>query len=58
MVAYKAQFKSLSNRLIGGLYDYHKLSYFLSRLKDEIRLSLCMLNPVNLNAGFGLTKIQ
>lgn len=55
--AYKAQFESLSNRL-RGLSENHKLSCFLSSLKDEIRLPIRMLNPINLSAAFGLAKIQ
>ena len=41
---YKAQFEVLSNR-IKGLFPAHKLSCFLSGLKDEIRLHVRMLNP-------------
>ena len=44
VVVYKAQFEVLSNR-IKGLSSAHKLSCFLSRLKDEIRLPVRMLNP-------------
>lgn len=33
LLAYKAQFESFSNRL-RRLLDYHKLSYFLSGLKN------------------------
>ncbi|KAF5471876.1 hypothetical protein F2P56_008640 [Juglans regia] len=54
---YKAQFEALSNRL-RGLSDHHKLSCFMSGLKDEIRLPIRMLNPINLGAAFGLAKIQ
>lgn len=54
---YKAQFKSLINRF-RGLSDSHKLSCFFNELKDEIQLPIRMLNPLNLNAAFGLTKIQ
>ncbi|XP_040988925.1 uncharacterized protein LOC121236540 [Juglans microcarpa x Juglans regia] len=54
---YKAQFETLSNRL-KGLPEKHKLSCFMSGLKDEVRLPVRMLNPINLNAAFGLTKIQ
>lgn len=54
---YKSQFKALSNRL-RRLSDHHKLSCFMSRLKYEIRLPICMLNPINLGEAFGLTKIQ
>ena len=54
---YKAQFEVLSNR-IKGLSTVHKLSYFLSVLRDEIRLPVRMLNPKSLNEAFGLAKIQ
>ena len=47
----------MSNR-IKGLSPLHKLSCFLSGLKDEIRLPVRMLNPQSLNATFGLAKIQ
>ena len=47
----------LSNR-IKGLSAAHKLSYFLSGLRDEIRLPMRMLNPKSLNEAFGLAKIQ
>lgn len=57
VAAYKAQFEALSNRL-RGLLDVHKLSCFLSRLKDEICLPIRMLNPINLNVAYGLAKIQ
>ena len=53
---YKAQFEVLSNR-IKGLSSSHKLSCFLSGLKDEIRLLVRMLNPQSLNEAFGLSKI-
>jgi hypothetical protein len=54
---YTAQFESLSNRL-RGLSDKYKLSYFLSGLKDEIRLPLRMLAPRTLVSAFGLAKLQ
>ena len=54
---YKAQFEVLSNR-IKDLSSSHKLSCFLSGLKDEIRLPVRMLNPQSLNEAFGLSKIQ
>jgi hypothetical protein len=57
VAAYKAQFKGLSNRL-RGLSEQYKLNYFLSGLKDEVRLPICMLNPSNLIQAFGLAKIQ
>ena len=57
VVVYKGQYETLSNR-IKGLSDSHKLSCFLSGLKDEVRLPVKMLNPKNLNGAFGLAKIQ
>ena len=53
----KAQFEALSNR-IKGLSATHKLSCFLSGLRDEIRLPVRMLSPKSLNEAFGLSKIQ
>ena len=38
--------------------EFHKLSYFLSGLKDEIRLVVKMLMPKSLKEAFGLAKIQ
>ncbi|XP_075666089.1 uncharacterized protein LOC142635932 [Castanea sativa] len=57
VTTYKTQFEILSNR-IKGFSPAHKLSCFLSGLKDEIRLPVRMLNPQSLNAAFGLAKIQ
>ena len=57
IVVYKGQFEALSNR-IRGLSEGHKLSCFLSGLKDEERLPVEMLKPKNLNEAFGLAKIQ
>ena len=57
VVVYKGQFEALSNR-IRGLSDGHKLSCFLTGLKDEVRLPVKMLKPKNLNETFGLAKIQ
>ena len=54
---YKGQFEALSNRF-RGLSENHKLSCFLSGLKNEVRLPVKMLNPKNLNEAFGLAKIQ
>ena len=56
MVSYKGNFEILSNR-IKGLFESHKLSCFLSGLKDEIRLPVRMLVPKSLNDAFGLAKI-
>ena len=53
----KVQFEILSNR-IKGLSPTHKLSCFLSGLRDEIRLPVRMLSPKSLNEAFGLAKIQ
>ena len=57
MALYKAEFEAMSNR-IKDLSPLHKLSCFLSGLKDEIRLLVRMLNPSTLNEAFGLAKIQ
>ena len=57
VVNYKGQFEAISNR-IRDLSEAHKLSCFLSGLKDEVRLPVKMLNPKNLNKAFGLAKIQ
>jgi len=46
-----------SNRL-RGISDHNKLSCFLSGLKDEIRLHVCMFNPPNLLVAYGLAKVQ
>ena len=56
MALYKAEFEVMSNR-IKGLSPLHKLSCFLSGLKDEIRLLVRILNPSTLNEAFGLAKI-
>lgn len=57
VIAYKSQFKSLSNR-IKVLSEAHKLSCFLSGLKEEVRLPARMFAPQNLNTAFGLAKTQ
>ena len=57
VVAYKGNFKILSNRIL-GLSESHNLSCFLSGLRDEIRLLVRMLVPKSLNEAFGLAKIQ
>ena len=56
VVAYKGNFEILSNRIV-GLFESHKLSYFLGGLRDEIRLLVRMLVPKSLNEAFGLAKI-
>lgn len=57
VVAYKAQFEALSNRL-RGLLDHHKLICFMSDLNDEVRLTIEIFNPLNLSATYGLGKIR
>ena len=57
MALYKGEFEALTNRS-KGLSPQHKLSCFLSGLKDEVRLPVRMLNPPTLIAAFGLAKIQ
>ncbi|XP_035546666.1 uncharacterized protein LOC118348677 [Juglans regia] len=57
VASYMNQFEVLANRL-RGLSDVHKLSCFLRGLKDEIRIPVRMLYPVNLNAAYGLAKMQ
>ncbi|KAL4611211.1 hypothetical protein ACB092_08G107100 [Castanea dentata] len=57
VAVYKAEFEAVSNR-VKGLSPLHKLSCFLSGLRDEIRLLVRMLNPQSLNEAFGLAKIQ
>lgn len=43
VVAYKGHFEALSNR-IRDLSGNHNLSFFLSGLKDEVRLPMKMLS--------------
>jgi hypothetical protein len=54
---YTTQFEALSNRL-RGISKNNRLSYFLSRLQDDICLLVRMLHPPNLVAAFGLAKLQ
>lgn len=56
MVAYKGNFEILSNRIV-GLFESHKMSCFLSGLRDENRLLVRTLIPKFLNEAFGLAKI-
>ena len=56
VVNYKGQFETLSNR-IRDLSENHKLSCFLSGLKDEVRLPVKMLHLKNLNEAFNLANI-
>ncbi|XP_023907750.1 uncharacterized protein LOC112019466 [Quercus suber] len=57
VIAYGGQFEAISNR-VRSLSEPHKLSCFLSGLKDEVRLPVRMLGPKNLNEAFGLAKMQ
>ena len=57
VVVYKGQFKALLNR-IKGLSENHKMSCFLSGLKDIVRLAMKMFSAKSLNEAFGLAKIQ
>ena len=57
VIAYKGNFEILSNGIF-GLSKSHKLSCFLSGLKDEIRLPVRMLVLKTLNEAFELAKIQ
>ena len=57
MVSYKGNFEIIFNK-IKGLSKSHKLSCFLSGIKDEIRLPVRMLVPKFLNYAFWLAKIQ
>jgi hypothetical protein len=54
---YKEKFEALSTR-VRGCDDHNKLSYFLSGLKDEIRLLVRMFNPPTLLVAYGLAKMQ
>ena len=57
VISYKGNFEILSNRVL-GLSESHKLSCFLSGLRDEIQLPVRMLMPKSLNEAFGLAKLQ
>ena len=57
VISYKSNFEILSNRVL-GLFESHKLSCFLSGLRDEIQLPIRMLMPKSINEAFGLAKIQ
>jgi hypothetical protein len=57
IAAYKSQFELTSNR-VRGLSDMHKLSCFMSGMKDEIRLAVKMQGPRNLGEAYALAKIQ
>lgn len=57
VTTYKSEFKLLSNRIC-GISEKNKTSCFLSDLRDEIKMIVCMLNPMTLNDAFESTKIQ
>ncbi|KAF5447056.1 hypothetical protein F2P56_032635 [Juglans regia] len=57
VAAYKTEFELISNRL-KRISEKNKLSCFISGLKDEVRFTVKMFNPKNLNDAFGLAKIQ
>ena len=57
VITYKGQFEAISNG-VRSLSEPHKLSCFLSGLKDEVRLPVRMLGPKNLNEAFGPAKMQ
>ena len=57
VIAYKSQFEALSNG-IKRLSESHKLSCFLNRLKEEVRLLVRMFASHNLNTTFSLAKNQ
>jgi hypothetical protein len=57
VVAYKGQFEALSNR-IRNLSEAHKLSCFMSGLRDDVRLAVKMQGPRTLGEAYALAKIQ
>jgi hypothetical protein len=57
ITAYKSQFESTSNK-VRDLSELHKLSCFMSGMKDEIRLAVKMQGPRNLGEAYPLAKIQ
>jgi hypothetical protein len=56
VVAYKGQFEALSNR-IRNLSEAHKLSCFMSGLRDEVRLVVKMQGARSLGEAYALAKI-
>uniref|UniRef100_A0A2N9HE40 Reverse transcriptase Ty1/copia-type domain-containing protein n=1 Tax=Fagus sylvatica TaxID=28930 RepID=A0A2N9HE40_FAGSY len=54
---YKGLFESLSNK-IRNLSSMHKLSCFISGLKDEVRLAIKMQGPRTLGKAYASAKIQ
>ena len=57
VTTYKSQFEALSKR-IRNLFEAHKLSCCVSRLKDDVRLAVKMQGPRNLGEAYALAKFQ
>ena len=57
VATYKSQFKALSNR-IRNLSEPHKLSCFMTGLKDDVRLAVKMQGPRSLGEAYALANIQ
>uniref|UniRef100_A0A2N9J8Y4 Reverse transcriptase n=1 Tax=Fagus sylvatica TaxID=28930 RepID=A0A2N9J8Y4_FAGSY len=57
VATYKSQFEALSNR-IRNLSEPHKLSCFMSGLRDDVRLAVKMQGPRGLGEAYALAKIQ
>lgn len=57
MEEYKVKFEVLSNGL-RALSKNYKLNYFWSGLKDEIRLSVRMFNPMTLLSAYDLLRYK
>jgi hypothetical protein len=57
VAAYKSQFEALSNR-IRNLSEHHKLSCFISGLRDDVRLAVKMQGPRGLGEAYALARIQ
>jgi hypothetical protein len=57
VATYKSQFEALSNR-IRNLFESHKLSCFMSGLRDDVRLAVKMQGPRSLGEAYALAKIQ
>uniref|UniRef100_A0A2N9FC87 RNA-directed DNA polymerase n=1 Tax=Fagus sylvatica TaxID=28930 RepID=A0A2N9FC87_FAGSY len=57
VAAYKSQFEALSNR-IRNLSEHHKLSCFMSGLRDDVRLAVKMQGPRGLGEAYALARIQ
>jgi hypothetical protein len=54
---HKTQFEELASRVL-RLIDSHKLSMFLGRLRDDIRVPVRMFNPKTLNDAYALARMQ